>query len=37
MRIAVGFQNWLGLEGVPNEFLDQVYWTFKKLPETKLV
>lgn len=30
-------QKWLGLEDVPREFVQQVYWTFKKLPETKWI
>ena len=30
-------QKWWGLIGVPREFLSQLYWTLKKLPETKYV
>ena len=38
------FQKWWGLNtiylppvGVPREFLPQLYWTLKKIPETKYV
>jgi len=29
-------KKWLGLKKIPRDFIYEVYWTFRKLPETKL-
>lgn len=37
VTIAWGqIKSWFGFKDVPSDFLNQVYWNFKKLPETKL-